>query len=253
MDEYLNAAIKAAKEAGRIALSRSYDLKVSKKNSKGEIVTNADLEAEQAIIARLSCEFPEIGFVGEEKGVLPSKSDFLWIVDPIDGTRNYSLGIPFYCTSIALVKNNEPLIGVVYDPTKDELFYAIKGKHSYLNSEWIHVSKKESLDKAVASMGCILAKKVQEIAKGKLFTTYRYFGAIALELCYVACGRIDFMLHNDINPWDGAAGALVVRESGGVVVNHIGKQWQLNDRFLLASNLKLQKEFTAKLPQEQLM
>ncbi|MEM4662668.1 MAG: inositol monophosphatase family protein [Candidatus Diapherotrites archaeon] len=253
MEEYLNVAIKAAKEAGKIALRRSYDLKISAKGSSGEIVTNADIEAEQAIVERLSSEFPNIGFVGEEKGFMPSNTGLLWIVDPIDGTRNYSIGIPFFCTSIALVQNDEPLLGVVYEPNKDEIFYAIKGKHAYLNGEWIHVSKKESLDKAVASMSFPLAKRVQELARCKLFSTYRYFGAVALELCYVACGRIDFMLHNNINPWDGAAGSIIVRQSGGVAVNQQGRPWHISDRYLLASNSKLQKEFMAKLPQERLM
>jgi len=252
VQEYLKAAIKAAKEAGKIALQRSSDIKIFPKGTSGDIVTNVDMEVEQVIVERLSSEFPNFGFICEEKCNIAPNSGLVWVVDPIDGTRNYSIGLPFFCISIALVRKNVPVVGVVYDPNKDEVFYAIQGKGSYLNGKCICVSKKSSLEDAVASISFQLWEKIREFSNKKGFAACRCFGAVALELCYVASARLDLMLRNNINPWDGAAGAVIVREASGVVKNQFGKQWLINDRYLFASNAKLQKEFASKFPQEQL-
>jgi myo-inositol-1(or 4)-monophosphatase len=256
MQEYLKVAIKAAKEAGKVALKRASELDISTKETKFDFVTNADTEAEHAIMEILSKEFPEIGFLAEESGSIKRGSKLLWVIDPIDGTNNYINGVPFFCTSIALAKNDEPILGVIYEPNRDELFYAAKGSGAFLNGKKITVSNRASLDKALVVLSFSSARKAQELSSFGYFgfadlykntRAVRKFGAAALELAYVASGRVDAFLHRNIKPWDGAAGTAIIQEAGGKVTNSFAKPWRIHDRFILATNGLLHKELCALL------
>ncbi len=245
MEEYLEAAIEAAKRAGKIALEKAEELSVSTKETKFDLVTNADIEAEKTIMEMLSEQFPEIGFLAEESGTIEKSSELLWIIDPIDGTNNYINGIPFFCTSIALAKHDEPVLGVIYEPSRAELFYAVRGSGAFLNGKKISVSDRASLDKAIFVLSFSSARKAQELASlghrsfidlYKNTRAIRKFGAVALELAYLASGRIDAVLHRNIKPWDGAAGATLIQEAGGKVTNQFAEPWRIHDRFMLATN-----------------
>lgn len=245
MEEYLKSAIKAAKEAGKVALEKINELNISTKDSRFDFVTDADIEAEKTIMETLSTDFPEIGFLAEESGGIKRNSNLLWVIDPIDGTNNYINEIPFFCTSIALAKDSEPVLGVIYEPNRDELFYAVKGSGAFLNGKKINVSNRASLDKAIVVLSFSSARKSQELAHlgehsfmdlYKKIRAIRKFGAVALELAYLASGRVDAVLHRNIKPWDGAAGAVLIREARGRVTNQFNKPWQINDEFMLATN-----------------
>ena len=253
MQEYLKVAVKAAKEAGRIALERANELNISTKKTKFDFVTNADIEVEKIIMEILSERFPKIGFLAEESGTIEKSSELLWVIDPIDGTNNYINGIPFFCTSIALAKHNEPVLGVIYEPNRAELFYAVKGSGAFLNGKKIIVSNRASLDKAIFVLSFSSARKAQEVASlghhsfidlYKNTRAIRKFGAVALELAYLASGRVDAVLHRNIKPWDGAAGAILIQEAGGKVINQFAEPWRIHDRFMLATNGLLHKQLT---------
>lgn len=251
MEEYLNAAIKAAKNAGKIALE-NLDSKLSIK-TKGiaDFVTNADIEAEKAIISMLAEEFPELGFLTEEQGTLKKDSELSWVIDPIDGTNNYIAGLPLFCTSIALVKKAAPLLGVIYDPNRKELFSAVRGKGAFLNNKKIEVSKRAKLKEAFfvpSSLSVRHIKHITSLDEKRIFSIYkstratRKLGAVALELAYLAAGRVDAVVHLNIKPWDGAAGSIIVKEAAGRVTNQFGEEWQIHDRILLATNGLLHSE-----------
>ena len=245
MKKETRAAIKAARLGGRIAMQYfGKPIAYKTKSSVYDWVTKADLESEKAIISLLSEEFPEYGFLAEESGERKGNGH-VWVIDPIDGTNNFASGIPYFCISIALARDKQLLCSVVFDPTRKDLFHAEKGKGAFLNGRKIHVSKRTKLEEftVVSSMRSGLKKEESWRVKQKRFAdlyksvrSIRMFGASELDLSYLAAGRLEAFVAYHTMPWDAAAGALLVREAGGIATNEKNKPWQLNDPVFIASN-----------------
>ena len=208
----LNIMIKASQKASKI-LIRDFGelekLQVSKKGPK-DFVTNADIKAEKIIIEELKKARPNYSIISEESGIEKNKDESnSWIIDPIDGTINFLHGIPHFAISIALQSKNEITSGLIFDPIKDEMFFAEKDKGAFLNNQRLRVSKKNSIDE------CLFSSNHEGVKFSNL--NMRYGGCAALDLAYVASGRLDGFFHNNINLWDVAAGEILVKEAGGVV------------------------------------
>ena len=235
----LNIMIKASEKASKI-LIRDFgeleNLQVSKKGPK-DFVTNADIKAEKIIIEELKKARPNYSIISEENGVEKNKDETnFWIIDPIDGTTNFLHGVPHFAISIALQSNNEMVCGLIYDPIKDELFYAEKNHGAYFNNQRIRVSKKRDIDE------CLLA-----IGKGKYNPDliYRRSGSAALDLAYVASGRFDGYFQNNLNLWDIAAGIIIVKEAGGII-NEIDLS-SLKNIKVLASSAEINTKYIEKI------
>ncbi|NOZ76479.1 MAG: inositol monophosphatase [Euryarchaeota archaeon] len=241
MSREMEVAVSAAREAGRVLMSHYGNAKIERKADRS-LVTQADIEAEEAIRSLLGREFPGHSFLGEESGLEERGSDFVWVVDPLDGTTNYTIRNPFFCTAIALTYRGEPVLGVVYNPHQDELFRAEKGRGAYLNGQKLEVSPKEELgDSVVTFCHSRTREGVERI--GGIFAAvktatnkFRQLGASNLELCYVASGRTQGHMVPDVNTWDVAAGVVVVREAGGEVTDFRGRPYTLASRDILATN-----------------
>ena len=208
----LNIMIKACEKASKI-LIRDFGelekLQVSKK-SPSDFVTNSDLKVEKIIIEELEKGRPNFSFISEENGIKKNKdNNNTWIIDPIDGTINFLHGIPHFAISIALKSNNEIISGLVFDPIKDEMFYAEKNNGAFLNNQRIRVSNKNKFDNCLFAVG-------GKIANEPNFTNRRS-GSAALDLAYVAAGRFDGYFQKDLNLWDIAAGIILVQEAGGII------------------------------------
>ena len=210
----LNIMIKAAEKASK-SIIRDFGevekLQVSKKGPY-DFVTKTDKQVEKVLIEELSKIKKNYSFLSEEVGKIKNKDkDNVWIIDPIDGTTNFLHGIPHFAICIALQSNGEIVSGLIFDPIKDEMYYSEKNKGAFLNNQRLRVSKKSSLD------DCLFSSNHE----GVKFSDFnmRYSGCAALDLAYVASGRLDGFFHNKINLWDVAAGALMVEEAGGVVNN----------------------------------
>ncbi len=208
----LNLMIKAAEKASKSVIrdfGEVEKLQVSKKGPR-DFVTKTDKRVENIIIEELSKTKKNYSFLSEEIGEINNKDkDNIWIIDPIDGTTNFLHGIPHFAICIALQSKKEIISGLIFDPIKDEMFFAEKNKGSYLNNQRMRVSKKNILE------DCLFSSNHE----GVKFSSFnmRYTGCAALDLAYVAAGRLDGFFHNNINLWDVAAGSLMVREAGGVV------------------------------------
>jgi myo-inositol-1(or 4)-monophosphatase len=242
MERELRAARKAALEAGKI-LMKYYGKIGAEKKADGTLVTRADRESEKRIKWILSKQFPDYSFLGEETGRDDRKSEYTWIVDPLDGTTNYSIRNPFFNVSIALVKRNEPVLGVVYCPFQHEMFTAVKGRGAYLNGRKIQVSRQSDIRKSSLAFchawgNQETTDRVTSIFHGfkSVISTFRQMGATALELAYVAAGRIDGFIHVELKPWDVAAGVVIVREAGGKVTDFSGAEYNMDSRELAATN-----------------
>ncbi|MBL7158122.1 MAG: inositol monophosphatase [Candidatus Omnitrophica bacterium] len=218
---------------------------------KGEInvVTHVDKNAERIIVERIKKSFPCHAILAEEKNYAKVQSDFKWIIDPLDGTTNFLHGFPFFCVSVALFHKEKPLFGVVYDPEKNELFTGECGKGAYLNRKRIGVSKIRELKKSMLVTGFAYNVKSARNNNIENFTRFlkasqavRRAGSAALDLCYVACGRFDGFWELYLNPWDMAAGALILEEAGGKITQFDGSPFTVYDKELLASNSKLHSQ-----------
>ncbi len=208
----LNIMIKASDKASKI-LIRDFGeiekLQVSKKGPN-DFVTNADLKAEKIIIEELSKARPDYSLISEENGVKKNKnSKSTWIIDPIDGTVNFLHGIPHFAISIALKINNEIVSGLIYDPIKDEMFFAEKDSGAFFNNHRMRVSNKKDINDCIFATGGKLKKEPDFL--------YRKSGCAALDMAYVASGRFDGYFQKNLNLWDIAAGILIVKEAGGVI------------------------------------
>lgn len=196
------------------------------KEDRGDIVTSADLESENYILSRIKKEFPDHNILSEESGRFDiSDESCTWYVDPLDGTRNYAMGIPLFCVSIALACAGEIRNGVVYDPVHEELFRAARGKGAFVNDTEISVSDETELDDSLVAISWIRRRVnsrryLQYTRKMSRHSSYqRRLGSAALMLAYIASGRIEAYLQGGLKPWDVAAGALLVTEAGGVVTD----------------------------------
>ena len=204
--------IKAAEKASKSAIrdfGEVEKLQVSKKGPR-DFVTKTDKHVEKILIEELSKTKKNYSFLSEEVGSIENKDkDNIWIIDPIDGTTNFLHGIPHFAICIALESKKEIISGLIYDPIKDEMFYAEKNKGAYLNNQRLRVSNKNLIDE------CLFSSNHEGVKFSNL--NMRYSGCAALDLAYVASGRLDGFFHNKINIWDVAAGALLVEEAGGIV------------------------------------
>jgi len=252
----LQTAILAAREAGSILADNLRKPRRTKVKGLRDIVTDADMMAQRAIIAIIQARFPNHDILSEESdpgskgqadvsriGCQPVPGGlYTWIVDPLDGTTNYSRRLPCFCTSIALSHHGEVILGVVYDPLRDNLFQAERGKGAYLNGESLRVSQVGSLADALVGLDWARAQAEREIIAqlvGRMalqVRTLRTLGAAALGLCYVAAGWLDAYFHFSLRPWDAAAGALIVQEAGGSASDFTGYPWQIGSKRCLASN-----------------
>ena len=208
----LNIMIKACTKASK-TLIRDFGeiekLQVSKKGPS-DFVTNSDLKAEKIIIEELKKAKPSYSLISEENGIEKNKdSDHTWIIDPIDGTINYLHGIPHFAISLALKYKNEIISGVIFDPIKDEIFYAEKDNGAYLNNQRIKVSKKSEIDECLFATGSKVNNEIEIL--------FRKTGCAALDLAYVACGRYDGYFQYNLNLWDIAAGIILINEAGGQI------------------------------------
>ena len=245
----INVMARAAERAGR-ALIRDFgeveQLQVSRKGP-ADFVSAADMKAEQIVQRELSRARPEYGFLMEESGAIEgSDGHHVWIVDPLDGTTNFLHGLPHFCVSIGLAKDNDPIAGVVYDPIKDELFWAERNEGAYLNNRRLRVSARNQLADAVLATGIPFRKHDGDPVNQKFMQQLEYvmgrlagvrrFGSAALDLAYVAAGRYDGYWENGLHPWDVAAGLLIVREAGGFVSEIGGRRYELGAPDILAAN-----------------
>ncbi len=252
----LETAKAAALDAGSILLSMRGTARVHHKSEK-DLVTDADVAAQIAISKALFEAYPSHGFLGEEgaAGISESQiqgnesSPYQWVVDPLDGTTNYAHGFPQYAVSIALTYEREPVVGVVYDPEVNELFCAIKGQGAWLNDRPIAPSQRTEISQALVAAGLSpnLTRESPEIRNlvSMLLTSrsIRRLGSAALNLCYVACSRLDGYWGGTLQIWDIAAGVLIVREAGGVVTDYQGDDRGALDGALIATSTRqLQKQ-----------
>lgn len=240
----IEIAIKAAKAAGDVLMSHFGKLKnIRYKSSFVDLVTDADIEAEKMIIEIISSKFPEHSILSEESGQNGVESTSCWIIDPLDGTTNFTHCVPFFGISIAYTENRDTLLGVVYDPYHDELFSGTRGKGAFLNDSLIAVSTVPSVRESLLATGF-----PNEVCQNPdpYLGTFREFlcsaqgvrrpGSAALDLAYVAWGRFDGFWEEGLKPWDTAAGCLLVQEAGGRVTNYDGEHWNPFSPHVVASN-----------------
>ena len=235
----LNVMIKASEKASKI-LIRDFGevekLQVSKKGPS-DFVTNADLKAEKIIIEELKKARPNYSIISEENGIEENKDKKnTWIIDPIDGTLNFMHGIPHFAISIALKSNDEIISGLIFDPIKDEMFYAEKDNGAFFNNQRIRVSKKNNISECLFALGKI--KNNPELIN-------RRSGSAALDMAYVAAGRYDGYFQDNLNLWDIAAGIIIVKEAGGII-NDIDL-FNIKNIKVLASSTEINAKFIEKL------
>lgn len=231
----LNDVAAIARGAGKIILRHfAAPIPISaRKSTRSDVVTAADTEAEAFIVRELLARFPEHHIVGEEgggQGAPAAKAPYHWFVDPVDGTVNFAAKLPHFCTSIALATpDRQPLLGVVYDPTRDELFTAVRGGGAQLNGRPLVVTATEELNDAVISTGFPYDKHTNPDNNEREWSVFlkhirgeRRLGSAALDLAYVATGRLDGYWEKDLKRWDIMAGVLLVQEAGGTVTDYAG-------------------------------
>ena len=248
MHALLNVAVMAARSAGDQLIRKLNNLDKLKVEKKGhnDFVSDADRAAEKAVINTVQRHYPDHAFLAEESGVT-GESDTVWIIDPLDGTTNYLHGFPIFCVSIAVQVKGKVEHAVVYDPLRQELFTASRGDGAQLDGRKIRVSGRDSLDKSLIGTGFPFRQAESELEPylamlGKIITHtsgVRRPGAAALDLCYVAAGRLDAFFETGLAPWDLAAGGLIIREAGGIVSGLDGSENYLKTGHILCGTPKI--------------
>ena len=244
--------VKACRKASK-TLIRDFgeieNLQVSIKGP-GDFVTASDKKVEKTLIEELQKARPDYSILSEEAGEISNDKSFKWIIDPIDGTSNFLHGIPHFAISVGLEHNGEIICGIIYDPIKDEMFTAEKGNGSYLNNQRIRVSSRSKLkDCMLFTGGPKKQSKDRELAlkeyynfSTKVLIPIRKLGSASLDIAYVAAGRCDGFWQRNLNYWDIAAGIILVKESGGFVTDFYGENKYLENKTILVTNSKINKE-----------
>ncbi|GIM45370.1 inositol monophosphatase [Collibacillus ludicampi] len=253
------SALEYAKQAGRLVLEHMGNTgRIEQKKNASDLVTEVDRMSEMLLRNQIQQEYPGHWILSEEDSCQANayeifkrqKSGYGWIIDPIDGTTNFIHGIPHFSISIGIVKDGKPIIGIVYNPVTNELYTARKSKGAYLNGKLIRVGKELQLAEAVLATGfhandwnsgSRLVRQIDQIA-GKS-RNVRIIGAASLDLCWIASGKLTGLWHEGLNPWDTAAGILILTEAGGCVTDKEGNPYRLYHDSLVASNSLIHKEF----------
>ncbi|GAB4193088.1 MAG: inositol monophosphatase family protein [Calditrichia bacterium] len=245
MVNYLDTALEAAKLAGRYLLNERGKLTEEKISEKAanDFVTKVDIQSEKIISEFILGKYPDHSILSEEAGLTHTDSSFLWIIDPLDGTKNFIHDVPVYGVSIALMQDGEVIMGVINNPASNELFWAEKDKGAFLNGTPIKVSDHTSIDGALLATGFPHRKKEFSVRYIKLFenifvrsSDIRRMGAATIDLAYVACGRFDGFFELGLNIWDLAAGDIIIKEAGGKIADFWGDNKHLNNGFVLCGN-----------------
>ena len=254
----VNVAVRAARAAGQIIvryMNRLDGLEVIEKQ-RHDYVSEVDRLAEAEIIRELKRAFPRDALLAEESGA-SGKSRNVWVIDPLDGTHNYLRGFPHFCVSIALLENGEPTLGVVYDPLRDELFTADKGNGAYLNDRRIRVGKRDSLVGALLATGFPFRQRRHLEAQLGMTRALlaeaediRRTGSAALDIAYVAAGRLDGFYEIGLKPWDMAAACVLVREAGGRYCDFSGREGLPESGNLIAGNVNMANAMVAAIGPE---
>ena len=245
MTSELEAALSAARRAGEVLRAGFGAKHASSYKGEVDLVTEIDEEAERVIREELLGTYSTYGMLAEEGGELAGEEDARWIVDPLDGTTNYAHGLPIFCVSVALERSGEVVLGVVHDPMREETFVAEQDQGATMNGEPIKVSDTDELIRALIATGFPYDRaEVPEALElfGRFAVTtqgMRRLGSAALDLCYVASGRIDAYYERGIWPWDLAAGSVIVEEAGGKLTNYRDCALDLDGREIVASNGRL--------------
>ncbi len=241
-------ALALAQDAGPLLFERFRRVPTVRFKGVADVVTAADTVVQRTIVTRLRRRFPAHGILAEEGVDTRSATAWSWIVDPLDGTKNFAQGIPSFCVSIAAERCGDLQVGVVLDPMHEELFLGVRGHGAWCNGQPIRVSRKTTLASAFVGTGC--PHRVRQFAKAVARTFermatrtlgVRFRGVGALDLCYVACGRLDGYWELDQSPWDIAAGALIVQEAGGRMSNFHGGRFDIFDGQTVASNGRIHR------------
>jgi len=249
IDRTLDIARMAAREAGKIQKKlASMDFRVERKGLT-DLVTDVDLRCEKAIVDIIKQTYPDHEILAEENGARHTGSDFKWIIDPLDGTTNYAHGFPVYCSSVALEWRGDIIVGAVFDVTRNEMFAAAKGRGARLNEQRISVSNNHKLIDSLLATGfpyTIRTEKQNNLpqfaAVAMRAQAVRRPGAAALDLCYVACGRLDGFWEFHLKPWDMAAGTLIVSEAGGKISGADGWNFSVYTPRIAATNGLIHQE-----------
>lgn len=241
-------AIEAALKSGRFikgSVGKTYNISYK---GRDNLVTDIDKKSEHMIIDRISSAFPEHSILSEESSPRSGAGPYKWIIDPLDGTTNFAHAFPFFAVSIGLERSGKIEMGVVYDPMRDELFYAESGKGAYLNGKKIHVSRTKRLTDSFLATGFPYGRR----RKGDNVKYFRKFlvrslavrraGSASLDLSYVACGRFDGFWEMGLHPWDSAAGMIIIEEAGGSVTTFAGSDYTPYHNKILATNGNIHEE-----------
>jgi len=248
MASYLETAMDIAREAGAIVTNMAERRIGFELKGDFDLVTEADRASEALIVERLHSHFPGHSIVGEEGGMRDRQSEYCWYVDPVDGTTNFAHGFPAYNVTMAVERQGGLIAGVVFDPTRNEMFAAEKGGGAYLNGRRIHVSKAKGVEESLVATGFPSRKRHENInihfyyQLAMISHGVRRAGSAALDLAYVASGRLDGFWEFGLNPWDMAAGILLIEEAGGRCSDMDGQARTLRGKHLLADNGLIHEE-----------
>jgi len=247
----LETAIYAVREAEKIVMSYYNREKGIKNKGEFDLVTRADLESEKKILSILKEKFPDHGFIMEEQKNINENAEYVWVIDPIDGTTSFSHNYPMFSISVALLKNKEPILGVVSAPYLIELFYAEKGRGSFLNNKKISVSRTDSIKKSLIATGFPYKHRKQNLGYLKNIADHvqgmRRSGSAALDVCYVAAGRLDGYWEIGLKKVDTAAAQLILEEAGGKVTDIQGNEIKEDYSKIVATNKIIHKEIVSLL------
>jgi len=246
MKRYLEVAKAAAFKAGYVLRENISGRREVSYKGEINLVTEMDRLAERTVVETILDAFPDHGILAEEEAQIENSSGFLWIIDPLDGTTNYAHGYPSFSVSIGLESSGDVIVGVVYDPMRDELFSAARGKGAFLNEKPIAVSRNDVLIRSLLATGFPYDRAVSTENNLNYFNALimasqeiRRSGSASLDLCAVAAGRLDGYWELKLQPWDVAAGSLIVREAGGMLSDFTGTRFSIRDKELVASNGKI--------------
>lgn len=247
--EAAGVAAEAAKKAGEVLRDHFREERQVQYKGRANIVTDADLRADNVLKTFLQSEYPDHGIISEETEPLEGSSDYTWILDPLDGTNNYSFGIPFFGTVIALRRGDETLVGVTYDPLRGELFAARRGGGTTLNDRPVSVSAKANVRDSLIGLDLGYVEENGRLLLGFIgdlwprMYAYRIMGSAALGMAYAACGRLDLYCHLLLYPWELACSELIVAEAGGVVTDWEGAPVIAGESSIIAAGAAVHADF----------